>query len=93
MLMDFVDATNDANHYTKPPPNICKSNKAAPVLGLLRNTQRVWLKLWSYIANMFTSHIIVLHIWDPAAIFFIKMDFVTSCIYTLCYMKTWQSTC
>jgi len=20
MLIDFVDATNDANHYTKPPP-------------------------------------------------------------------------
>jgi len=21
MLINFVDATNDANHYTKPPPN------------------------------------------------------------------------
>ena len=22
MLINFVDATNDANHYTKPPPQL-----------------------------------------------------------------------
>jgi len=23
MLINFVDATNDASHYTKPPPYLC----------------------------------------------------------------------
>jgi len=27
MLINFVDATNDANHYTKPPPKPPQNNK------------------------------------------------------------------
>ena len=27
MLINFVDATNDANHYTKPPPKKCEGEK------------------------------------------------------------------
>ena len=34
MLINFVDATNDANHYTKPPPAVeCISDYAALLTG------------------------------------------------------------
>jgi len=32
MLINFVDTTNDANHYTKPPPYVSATN---------------WCMLWS----------------------------------------------
>jgi len=27
MLINFVDATNDANHYTKPPPKVIQGHR------------------------------------------------------------------
>jgi len=37
MLINFVDATNDANHYTKPPPNVmCKAADSTQRALLLR---------------------------------------------------------
>ena len=50
MLINFVDATNDANDYTKPPPllvlDMCQHSNAAAVTE--RNGHRVedsWLEL------------------------------------------------
>jgi len=44
MLINFVDATNDANHYTKPPPiyiiatKLHKSPEKCQSLVLMRDT-------------------------------------------------------
>jgi len=44
MLINFVDATNDATHYTKPPPNVCTNYKNAK-MGKCKNTKTTTYKM------------------------------------------------
>jgi len=51
MLINFVDATNDANHYTKPPPNVHHTFNAVKNEGIWP----IWLPLNTKLATATTT--------------------------------------